>query len=123
MTATTPSTRRQDTITTKAFTTWLTVVYATLHSFRSLIVLYDREVARLLSDRKEGDDLHKALQDHVHLDPDAILEEQIRISCAPPLAKASVAVPGVAQVVKRLLLCLLLLLLLLPLQSEWQSCA
>ncbi len=40
----------------------------------------DREVARLLSDRKEGDDLHKAPQDHVHLDSDTILEEQIRIS-------------------------------------------
>ena len=98
MTATTPSTRRHDTITTKVFTTWLTVVYATLHSFRSLIVLYDREVARLLSDRKEGDDLHKALQDHVHLDSDTILEEQIRISrvldCGAPRNQP-----------KRLLLC------------------
>jgi hypothetical protein len=98
----------QDTITNRAFTTWLTELYDT--GFAKQPYIYDREVVRKRDTEKlQGIALRLAMQDFVKEDVRVILEniyEEAGLWAAvrPASSHATVAASGVTQVVKRLLL-------------------
>jgi hypothetical protein len=99
----------QDTITNRAFTTWLTELYDT--GFAKQPYIYDREVVRKRDTEKlQGIALRLAMQDFVKEDVRVILEniyEEAGLWAAvrPASSHATVAASGVPQVVTRLFLC------------------
>jgi hypothetical protein len=94
----------QDTITNRAFTTWLTELYDT--GFAKQPYIYDREVVRKRDTEKlQGIALRLAMQDFVKEDVRVILEniyEEAGLWAAvrPASSHATVAASGVTQVVK-----------------------
>ena len=98
----------QDTITNRAFTTWLTELYDT--GFAKQPYIYDRELVRKRDTEKlQGIALRLAMQDFVKEDVRVILEniyEEAGLWAAvrPASSHATVAASGVTQAAMRLLL-------------------